>query len=178
MTLLLPYPEPPLATAPLYCERGDTMTWSASEAQPRIPGFQQAPPSLRSTRRRRARPSSTDNWVVKGQGLSLVSADAATDIALGLIALLFREDRAVLGLGYWIVPEARGNGLARHAVTLLAPWSVRQPGIQEVEALVEPHNATSIRVLEGAAFVRDGVLTRYLGGERDAYRYVLRRPGL
>ncbi len=59
-----------------------------------------------------------------GEGVSLAVADAGTDEAVGLTVLLVRPQPAVAGIGYWVVPHARGHGLATHAVSLLSRWAL------------------------------------------------------
>ena len=68
-----------------------------------------------------------------GEGLSLAIADAATGQARGLVWLGVRPQRGVIGIGYWVVPAARGRGLARRAVRLATAWSLDQ-GAARVEA--------------------------------------------
>ena len=95
-----------------------------------------------------------------GEGLSL-----AIDVggAVGLVVLLYRPQPGVAGVGYWIIPEARGRGYASHAVTLLSDWAVTR--LTRVEAWVHTHNTPSLRVLANAGFEREGVLRRFLDGE-------------
>jgi RimJ/RimL family protein N-acetyltransferase len=96
------------------------------------------------------------------EGLSLAITDTATDQALGLAVLLHRSQPAVVGMGYWVVPRARGRGLATRAVTLLARWALRETEIARVEAWVEPENKTSQKALLAAGFTREGVLRSFL----------------
>jgi ribosomal-protein-alanine N-acetyltransferase len=96
-----------------------------------------------------------------GAGLSLAIADPDGD-AVGLLYLAVRPQPLVLGVGFWLVPAARGRGLARRAVALAAHWALRSGGITRVEAWVEPGNRASQRVLEAAGFTREGVLREFL----------------
>jgi RimJ/RimL family protein N-acetyltransferase len=91
-----------------------------------------------------------------GDGLSLAIADASTGEAVGLIVLLHRADRRTLGLGYWVVPDARSQGFASSAVKLLLPWALSRPGVDQIEAIVEVGNEPSLRALRSAAFVHAG----------------------
>jgi [ribosomal protein S5]-alanine N-acetyltransferase len=100
----------------------------------------------------------------QGEGLSLAIADAATGLARGLIWLGVRPQPGVFGIGFWVVPDARGAGLARRAVRLAARWSLLQ-GVARVEAWVEPDNEPSQHVLRAAGFQREGVLRSYLAFE-------------
>src|SRR5207245_3842015 len=70
-----------------------------------------------------------------GEGLSLAIEAAASGEAVGLIVALFRQQRGVFGLGYWVVPPERGHGYARRAVALLARWLLDGELATRVEAL-------------------------------------------
>ncbi len=97
-----------------------------------------------------------------GEGISLAVADVSTDEARGVAVLLVRPQPGVVGIGYWVVPRARGRGLATHSVGLLSHWALAEGGIARVEAWVEPENTASQRVLEVAGFRREGVLRSFL----------------
>jgi ribosomal-protein-alanine N-acetyltransferase len=96
-----------------------------------------------------------------GQGLSLAIVDSATDAAVGLIALLHRQKPGVVGLGYWIVASRRREGYAIRAVSLLSGWALTLPSVGRLEALVDPGNVASVRVLERAHFEHEGNLRGY-----------------
>jgi RimJ/RimL family protein N-acetyltransferase len=130
-----------------------------------------------------------------GAGLSLAIASPDSGEALGCVGLnarpqpgtvpagrpdglLFEPQRGTVGIGYWVLAHARRRGLASHAVALVARWALAEAGIVRIEALVEPHNVASQRVVERAGFSREGLLRAYLephlDGERaDAYVYSL-----
>jgi RimJ/RimL family protein N-acetyltransferase len=97
-----------------------------------------------------------------GEGLSLAIADAGNGHAVGLLCLLHRQQPGVVGVGYWTVPSRRRRGLTGRALDLLSTWALAQPAVLRLEALVEPDNAGSIRVLDRAGFRRDGLLRAYL----------------
>jgi RimJ/RimL family protein N-acetyltransferase len=100
--------------------------------------------------------------VENGEGLSLAIADAGSEEALGAVVLLLRPQPASAGIGYWVVERARGRRLASRAVGLLARWALMDAGLARVEALVEPENTASQRVLESVGFQREGHLRAYL----------------
>ena len=82
------------------------------------------------------------------------------------------------GLGYWVLARARRRGLATAAVRLLTRWAIAEAGVRRIEALVEPGNPASLRVLERCSFRREGLLRDYLdhgenGRRVDAYVYSL-----
>ena len=130
-----------------------------------------------------------------GAGLSFAIAEADSGEALGAIGLnarpqpgtvpaghpdglVFEPQRRTVGIGYWVLAHARRRGLATHAVALVARWAIAEAGIVRIEALVEPDNIASQRVVERCGFQREGLLRAYLepelDGERaDAYVYSL-----
>ena len=98
-----------------------------------------------------------------GEGISLALADAATSEAMGLIVLMLHPRRpGVAEAGYWVVPRARGRGLATRAIRLASAWALGDVGLARVEALVEPENAASQRALLAAGFRAEGTLRSFL----------------
>jgi RimJ/RimL family protein N-acetyltransferase len=96
-----------------------------------------------------------------GEGLSLALAEAGTGTAIGLMVLLNRQESGVVGVGYWTIASRRQRGFARRGLILLSRWALGLPAVARLEALVEPDNNGSIRVLEGAGFHREGLLRAY-----------------
>jgi GNAT superfamily N-acetyltransferase len=70
-------------------------------------------------------------------------------------------------IGYALVPQARGAGLASEAVELLVTWAQSQPGVRAVSARVDHGNAASERLLARLGFGADGE-------DGDLARFVLR----
>ncbi len=98
---------------------------------------------------------------------------------LGYAFFIFREwDNEMLGgvslsnvrrgvtqaaaLGYWIGARHVRNGYMRAAMRALLPFAFDNLRLHRIEAACLPHNAGSIRVLEGAGFRREGLAQRYL----------------
>jgi RimJ/RimL family protein N-acetyltransferase len=100
-----------------------------------------------------------------GEGLSLAIADAESGEAVGAIVAILQPDdelrRGTAELGYWVIERARGDHLAARAVALLSRWAL-EGRLLRLEALVEPANTASRRVLERAGFHREGYLRSYL----------------
>ncbi len=96
------------------------------------------------------------------EGISLAIAHPSTDEALGLMVLLYREEKGVVGIGYWVVPNARRQGFASAAAELLSRWALTEIGISRVEAHVQPDNDASKRTLIAAGFRHEGLLRSYL----------------
>ena len=105
----------------------------------------------------------------EGVGIALALALAESDQAVGHVYLAVRPQPLVLGLGYWVVPESRGRGLAARAARLATGWAFTALGAARVEAWVRPDNEPSLRTLASAGFQREGLLRSFLawGDERS-----------
>jgi RimJ/RimL family protein N-acetyltransferase len=93
------------------------------------------------------------------------------DVMLGGASLndVDQEQRRA-SVGYWLAPEARGRGVATHAVRLIARWAFEDLRLQRLELTCGPDNQASQRVAQRCGFVREGVLRshmRFKGGRRD-----------
>ena len=101
-------------------------------------------------------------------------AVVAGDEAVGGTGYATRHVPGLADVGYWIVSERRGKGLATAAVELLVERAFAA-GVERLQATVEPWNVASQRVLEKAGFAREGLLrayTRYADeARRDVYLY-------
>lgn len=100
--------------------------------------------------------------VEDGEGVSQAVVALPDDRAIGLLWVAMRPQPRVGGLGYWVVPPARGRGTATAAVSLVVPWALEVLGLQRLEAWVEPGNPASQRVLRRAGFQEEGRLRSFL----------------
>ena len=107
-----------------------------------------------------------------GLRLELAIARPGSDELLGSIALSNIERRHRRArVSFWVVPEARGQGIAARALRLLAGWTFEWLQLARLELFVEPENVVSQRVAERCGFVREGVLrSRFVshGQRRDS----------
>lgn len=100
-----------------------------------------------------------------GDHASLAIADADDGSVLGSVSL-HKIDR-VQGdaeIGYWVVPAARGRGLAATAVGQLCGWAFGALPVDRIELLHAVENEASARVAAKAGFTCEGRL-------RQSYRY-------
>ena len=173
----LAYPEPALGDDVVRLRpwgRGDLATVAEASRDPYIPKVTTVPTpySKRAGERWLERQAARSGG---GEALSLAIAEASTDEAVGALVLGHRGE-GLYGLGYWLVRQARGRGLASRAVALASAWALARPGVAELEALVEPWNVASCRVAERAGFRREGLLRGEIsiaGRQADVIRYVL-----
>ncbi len=102
------------------------------------------------------------DWIARGEGVSQAIADPDGDRAIGLVFLARRPQPWIAGVGYWLIPEVRGRGLAARAVDLLAGWALTDLDVLRLEAWVDPDNHASRRTLDRAGFAFGGRLRRFL----------------
>jgi RimJ/RimL family protein N-acetyltransferase len=85
--------------------------------------------------------------------------DSATDEVLGRVAL-----RTIMLAGgtaqitYWMLPAARGHGVATHAAATLSGWALHDLGLHRLELLHAGANTASCRVADKAGFTLEGTL--------------------
>jgi ribosomal-protein-alanine N-acetyltransferase len=74
-------------------------------------------------------------------------------------------------IGFWLLPEARGKGLATRAVRHVSRWALRELALVRLGLLTEPSNELSQRVAERSGFQREGVFRSYaeIDGRRVDY---------
>jgi RimJ/RimL family protein N-acetyltransferase len=71
-------------------------------------------------------------------------------------------------VGYWLGPEARGEGHASRAVGLLARWGIDKLRLERIDLIAATDNVASQRVAERCGFRREAVLRGYMRG-RDGW---------
>ncbi|MDO9457623.1 GNAT family N-acetyltransferase [Nocardioides sp.] len=169
----LPYPDPPLRDGRFGLRR-----WAGSDldcvreagTDPEIPHGTTVPTPF-TTAAGRAFIHRQWQRVEDGEGVSQAVVETGTDRAIGLVWVAIRPQPHVGGLGYWIVPSARGSGAATAAVRLVTPWALAALDLRRLEAWVEPANLASQRVLLRAGFEQEGLLRNFLttaAGTSDA----------
>lgn len=110
----------------------------------------------------------------EGAGAHLALVDESGVLG-GLGVRLAPGDSGSAAMGWWLAPWARGRGLATAAASSLAAWAVSALCLGRLECLVDPANAASHRVAEGAGFALEGRRRAALRGvptRADALCYV------
>lgn len=82
--------------------------------------------------------------------------------AVGSVGLFPKGDieRFSAEIGYWLGEAFWGKGIATAAVRTLSTYGLRELGLTRIFAVPLVRNPASIRVLEKAGYVREGVLRR------------------
>lgn len=81
------------------------------------------------------------------------------DALLGSVILHSLDRRHRRGeLGYWLVPGARGRGLATRALQLALAWMFEDLGLERAEIAATPDNLPSLAVARRLGFAEEGLL--------------------
>lgn len=65
-------------------------------------------------------------------------------------------------IGYWVVPEVAGRGVATTAVALVSDYLFNFYGIHRVEIAIRPENTSSLRIVEKLGFRYEGLKERFI----------------
>ncbi|WP_328339856.1 GNAT family N-acetyltransferase [Micromonospora sp. NBC_00421] len=116
----------------------------------------QAPPTRADIARRCAVAES--EWLT-GRSADFALLDAVTGAMVGGCALIYDEPATGQAMiGYSLLPEARGRGLATRAVRLLSGWAFGPVGLARLWAGNAPWDTASQRVLQRAGFHQEGLM--------------------
>jgi RimJ/RimL family protein N-acetyltransferase len=89
------------------------------------------------------------------EAFAIVDGDAFLGIA---VAPRIDRDAKTVELGYTVVPEARGRGVASSALDLLTSWGFDELGARRIELYISVDNVASKRVAEHCGYVYEGTL--------------------
>jgi RimJ/RimL family protein N-acetyltransferase len=90
--------------------------------------------------------------------LALAAVDATSGDVIGGGTLHHLDcERGIIEIGYFVLPAARGRGVATTIARLLAEQAFSL-GVQRVAAYVNVGNTASERVVERAGFTREGIV--------------------
>jgi RimJ/RimL family protein N-acetyltransferase len=96
--------------------------------------------------------------VESGRLMPLAARDAGTGEVVGGGMLHHLDvERSIVEIGYWVLPHARGRGVATTIARMLAEHAFSL-GVARVAAYVNVGNRASERVLERAGFTREGIV--------------------
>jgi ribosomal-protein-alanine N-acetyltransferase len=87
-------------------------------------------------------------------------AITVNDEVVGMISLEFRTDVYTKSplLGYWLSEQYWGKGIVTEAVKLITDYAFKHLDISSIRAIVFSNNPMSMRVLEKAGYLKEGVL--------------------
>lgn len=165
-----PLPPPPVPVEPVEVVAGalQLRPWERRHASAVVAAS--ADPVIRQWNDPRvADPEAARAWVDRardwGTHATWAVHDVTTGDVLGNVSLHRVEPEHARGeVGYWVLPQARGRGVASTAVAAATRFAFGALGLQRVELIHAIDNPASCRVAEKAGFLREGLL-------RSAYRY-------
>ena len=163
-----PLPDPPLADSRVVLrpwQDGDVVVLAGWAKDPEIIRWTAIAPGY-DVHHARAFRVHAHRERISGNAIYLAIADADSGRAIGSCDLRrpVPDDPSIAEVGYLLGPEGRGHGYATCAVALLARYGFDALGMKRVQALVDPRNAASLRVLARAGFREEGTLRSYREG--------------
>jgi [ribosomal protein S5]-alanine N-acetyltransferase len=108
-----------------------------------------------------------------------VGVGGGDDAAVGLVSLILQDadDPRCADVAYWLLPQARGRGLATHAVRLLLEWGYGSAGCTSAALHTMEGNVASEAVARRTGLDMVGRRTWNHGGRRvDLRRWVQAAP--
>jgi RimJ/RimL family protein N-acetyltransferase len=110
-----------------------------------------------------------------GTDVTFKVTDAASGTTLGQIGVnLIDHVMRVARVGYWVLPEARGHGVAARSLRLAAHWALTDLGLHRLELGHATGHDVSCRIAERCGFPYEGTLRGAMWKDegRDAFRDV------
>ena len=87
------------------------------------------------------------------------AVDRASGLFVANVSLFeIDTDHATAKVGYRVLPDARGRGIAREALRAVTEWAFAELGILRIQLEHAVPNIGSCRVAEGAGYRLEGVL--------------------
>jgi len=88
----------------------------------------------------------------RGGHWAVVGGEVLGRIALGSVNL----DEGIAGVGYWVLPAARGAGVASRALSALSAWALDEIGFHRLHLDHSTRNHASCRVATKCGFLPEG----------------------
>jgi ribosomal-protein-alanine N-acetyltransferase len=150
-------------------------------ADPYIPAVTSVPSSY-SDDEGRSFIARQHHQAIHGHGYSFAISEAADPrLGIGGLGLWLHEiESGRASIGYWVIPSARGKGLAGWALRGTVAFAFNILSIPRLHLFIEPWNTASQRTAEFAGFTREALLVgweRINNVQRDVYSYSLLREG-
>jgi RimJ/RimL family protein N-acetyltransferase len=116
-------------------------------------------------------PADARHWIrlATTNGLNYVFAIVVDEFAVGAIGVHPGEDvhRYSAEVGYWLGEEYWNRGIVTEAVVAVSEYAFNTLGMTRLHAEVFQGNTGSMRVLEKAGYLREGVLRKSVYKDRE-----------
>ncbi|WP_345567878.1 GNAT family protein [Nonomuraea rosea] len=97
------------------------------------------------------------SWPGAGHAFAVTVVEPAGERVVGNVAVARIDAHDTGWVSYWVVPEARGRGIAAAATDRLARWAFRERGLYRLELGHRTNNPASCRVAVKAGFLPEGI---------------------
>ncbi|MEV5435107.1 GNAT family N-acetyltransferase [Streptomyces sp. NPDC052682] len=153
--------------------RADTQAWLRGNQDPEFRRWNTPLRTVTDLAEARESLRARARAAVEGTAVSFRITDADSGTTLGHIGV--NEIKPVLGtarVGYWVLPESRGRGVATRALLLTTRWAFAELGLHRLELDHAVGHAVSCRVAERCGFRYEGTLrgAAFEAGRHDAFR--------
>ncbi|WP_156725047.1 GNAT family N-acetyltransferase [Streptomyces apocyni] len=111
-------------------------------------------------------------WM-RGEQASYCVTDAASGAVLGHVSLnSIQPPTRSAAVGYWVLPEARGRGVAPRALELISTWGFGTAGLHRIELDHAVGHELSCRVAKRCGYLYEGTLrgAMFESNNRNAFR--------
>lgn len=110
------------------------------------------------------------HWTLKGFGIWAVE-ERSSGAFIGCVGLWEPAGWPEIELGYWIVPQMRGQGLAREASQKAREHAYSTMGLTTLVSYIDPSNEASKRLAERLGAWCEGIIDLAGLGPHCAYRH-------
>ncbi|MGW5479109.1 GNAT family N-acetyltransferase [Streptomyces sp. NPDC004008] len=109
----------------------------------------------------------------EGTNATFRITDAASGTTLGQMGVnVIDHLLSVARVGYWVLPETRGQGVATRALAVAAHWALTDLGLNRLELGHALGHEASCRIAERCGFRYEGTMrgAMFESGRQDAFR--------
>ncbi len=97
--------------------------------------------------------------IENGTGINWAIADNDSDVLMGIIGLyVIKEQDFRAEIGYMLLPEFWGKGIVSKAITVVNKYGFDELELHSIEAIIDPGNFASEKVLQKNGFVKEAHL--------------------
>ncbi|GLK13351.1 GNAT family N-acetyltransferase [Streptosporangium carneum] len=147
--------------------------WSLTEADALVAALALRDPEIRRWATGSLEKADERAWLAQrvadwadGSSPSFAVADATSGEALGHVRVRVAGERGEVG--YWVLPDARGRGVATRAVGVAGRWAFAFLGLSRLDLRHATGNAASCRVAAKNGFALTRLLSEpWWGGEGE-----------
>jgi ribosomal-protein-alanine N-acetyltransferase len=115
--------------------------------------------------------------IVSNEGINWAITEKGNPKMIGIIGhYRIRWEHFRSEIGYMLLPEYQGKGIITEAIQLLVDYGFNEMNMHSLEAIIDPENTASARVLEKNNFVKEAHFKEnefYEGKFLDAVVYSL-----